>query len=123
MISHIPQVPRTRGEAPGRAECAPSCVSDSTDHLWAAGEKVEAAHPCAVRPDSLMLGIRGRWGSRTAPANFVDLDGIFMISTSGRHDHDPIVGDTLVGYLDSVLNVAIPVESIVAVGARREVSP
>jgi copper chaperone CopZ len=38
-----------------------------------------------------MLGIRGRWGSRTAPANFVDLDGIFMISTSGRDVRDPRV--------------------------------
>ena len=51
-----------------------------------------------------------------------DLDGIFMISTSVRHDRDPIVEIPQWGIWDPVLKVAIPVESTVAVGARREVS-
>ena len=46
-----------------------------------------------------------------------DLDGIFMVSESGRHDCDPNVGDTPSGYLDSVLKVAVLVEGTVAVGA------
>ena len=100
----------------GMRLCSLASIVVAREHLRGRSEPSDSA----VRKGALAA-----CSQPTAPPGWsgADLDSIFMISTSCRHDRDLVFDIPHRGIWDPVLKVAIPVEGTVAVGARREVSP